>query len=114
MPHGLYPPMARSPVTYLPDPINDSVTTIRVDNITLLPPAPNIATIGDGADSETIKYEGKSGDSLVSVIRGFEGEARSWSGGTPIANVPCAQHVKALQKSIENIHERIFGDYEEW
>lgn len=51
---GLYPPMAKSPVTYLAEPINESATTIIVDDISKLPDPPNIATIGDREDSETV------------------------------------------------------------
>lgn len=98
MPAGLYAPMPRSPLTYLTVGINNSVTTIRVDDVSKLPSAPNIATIGDGEDSETIRYSGKSGDSLTGVTRGFEGAAREWSGGVQVANVPCAQHIRALQQ----------------
>lgn len=103
MPYGLYPPMLRSPITYLSDGIDASVTTIPVDDVSKLPMAPNIATIGDGADSETIKYTGKTGSSLTGVTRGFEGEARTWNSGVPIANVPCAQHVTALQKAVQGL-----------
>ncbi len=98
---GLYPPMAKSPVTYLAEPINESVTTIIVDDISKLPDPPNIATIGDREDSETIRYGGKTGNSLIFVTRGFEGDAKEWSAGTPIANVPCAQHIRALQEKYE-------------
>ena len=101
MPLGLYPPMAKSPVTYLAEPINESATTIIVDDISKLPDPPNIATIGDREDSETIRYGGKMGNSLTSVTRGFEGDAKEWSAGTPIANVPCAQHIRALQEKYE-------------
>ncbi|MDI9393003.1 MAG: hypothetical protein QM449_07075 [Synergistota bacterium] len=103
MPDGLYAPMPRSPVTYLSDGINDSITTINVGDVTKLPPAPNIATIGDGEDSETIKYAAKSGNALTGIIRGFEGAAREWNAGVPIANVPCAQHVTALQKAVQGL-----------
>ena len=92
--------MPRSPVAYLTNAINASVTTIRVDDISKLPGPPNIATIGDGVDSETIKYGGKSGDDLIGIVRGFEGDAKEWNAGAQIANVPCAQHIKALQASI--------------
>lgn len=100
MPYGLYPPMPRSPITYLSDGIDASVTTIPVDDVSKLPVAPNIATIGDGVDSETVKYTGKTASSLTGVTRGFEGEARVWNSGVPIANVPCAQHFRALQVNV--------------
>ncbi len=101
MPYGLYPPMPRSPITYLSDGIDASITTISVDDISKLPVAPNIATIGDGENSETIKYGGKSGSNLTSVVRGFEGAAREWNKGVPIANVPCAQHITSLQTALD-------------
>ena len=98
-----------SPVTYLSQAIDEIVTTVEVDNTAKLPVAPNIATIGAGEDSETIKYTGKVGNNLTGVTRGFEGEARSWNKGAPIANVPCAQHFRALQ--VSKVH---FAEYEEW
>ena len=107
MPKRLYPPMARSPITYLSEGISDSTTTIQVDDITKLPPAPNIATIGEKDNSETIQYEETSGSSLVNITRGFEGEAREWNKGTPIANVPCAQHINALQEAVDGIESRV-------
>lgn len=100
MPDGLYVPMPGSPVTYLTEGINSSIATIPVDDLTKLPNPPNIATIGDGVGSETIKYTGKSATALTGVTRGFEGSAREWGQGVPIANVPCAQHFRALQANI--------------
>lgn len=97
MPFGIYPPMPRSPVTYLDEAIDENVTTIAVDDVSKLPDPPNIVTIGDGEDSETIRYGGKAGNNLVSVTRGFEGAAKTWNSGTPLANVLCAQHIRAMQ-----------------
>ena len=119
MPNGLYPPMPRSPVTYLSDGIDASIVTVQVDDVSKLPVAPNIATIGDGADSETIKYTGKTADSLTGVVRGFEGEARAWNKGVPIANVPCAQHFKSLQSAIATLKAELMpitgsNEYGEW
>lgn len=119
MPDGLYPPMPRSPVTYLSQAIDEIVTTVEVDNTAKLPVAPNIATIGAGEDSETIKYTGKVGNNLTGVTRGFEGEARSWNKGAPIANVPCAQHFKSLQSAIATLKAELMpitgsNEYGEW
>ena len=98
MPLGLYPPLAGSPETYLDGGIDDEQTTITVLDASKLPDAPNIATIGLKSDFETIKYTEKSGNNLIGCVRGYEGTARAWNTGTIIANVPCAQHIYALQQ----------------
>jgi hypothetical protein len=81
----LYPGMVNSPVTELAAAIDATATTATVKNGAALPDAPNIATIGKGDNAETILYAGKSGNTLSSVTRGFQGMAQSWPINTKLA-----------------------------
>jgi len=110
MTDAFYAPLARSPITYLDGAITDSQTTIDVINASLLPAAPNVATIGGGSSSETIKYTGKTGNQLTGVTRGFSptGSASAWDDGTAIARVLTDQDISALQGAVEDL-ETDFG-----
>ncbi len=101
---GFYPPMPRSPVTELSAGIDAVETDVPVVNAARLPAAPNTATIGPGEDdSETIKYTGKSGNTLTGCTRGFDpsGSAKAWDSGTAVSRVITSQDIKALQDAVD-------------
>jgi microcystin-dependent protein len=100
---GFYPPMPRSPVTELSAGIDAVETDVPVVNAAKLPAAPNVATIGGGEDdSETVKYTGKTGNTLTGCTRGFDpaGSAKAWDSGTAVARVITAQDIEALQDAV--------------
>jgi hypothetical protein len=97
---GYYAPMPRSPITELSAGIDAVDTDVPVVNAARLPAAPNVATIGPGEDdSETIKYTGKTGNTLTGCTRGFDpsGSAKAWDSGTAVSRVITAQDVEVLQ-----------------
>jgi hypothetical protein len=97
---GFYPPMPRSPVTELSAGIDAIDTDIPVVNAARLPAGPNVATIGGGEDdSETVKYTGKTGNTLTGCTRGFDpaGSAKAWDSGTAVARVITSQDIEVLQ-----------------
>ena len=96
---GFYPPMPRSPVTELSAGIDAIDTDVPVVNAGVLPAAPNVATIGTGDDSETVKYTGKTGNTLTGCTRGFDpaGSAKAWDSGTAVARVLTSQDISVLQ-----------------
>lgn len=98
--NGLYPPLAGSPVVYLSAAITNVQTTIPLTDMSLVPDGPNILTIGTGPDSETYFYEAKGVGVCTGVERGIEGVAKAWDGGTPVASVPAAQVIRALQNRL--------------
>ena len=125
---GLYAPMPRSPITSLAEGIDASQTTIPLVNAGLVPDAPNIATIGAGPDSETVRFTGKSGNTLTGATRGFDpaGSAKAWDSGTPVARVLTAQDLAAVQAilaaiesvdglatedDLHSLHTRFIMDY---
>ncbi len=75
----MYYGVTNSPATIIVKPINETETTIVVENIDVLPDGPNIAVIGIDENAETIIYSGKSGNMLTGVQRGVEGVAKSWN-----------------------------------
>jgi microcystin-dependent protein len=100
---GFYPPMPRSPVTELSAGIDAVETDVPVVNAAKLPAAPNVATIGGGEDdSETVKYTGKTGNTLTGCTRGFDpaGSAKAWDSGTAVARVITSQDIEALQDAV--------------
>lgn len=84
----LYPGIANSPIVQLSADISAAATTIPLTSASdvNLPPAPNLATIGEDEGAETILFTGKSGNSLTGVIRGFDGTtAQAWTLGKKVA-----------------------------
>ena len=81
----MYAGAINSPQTTLDGSHTDAVETITVVSTSVFPAAPNIATIGNSASSETILYTGKTGTTLTGVTRGWEGDAAAWSDGDVIS-----------------------------
>lgn len=82
----LYSAKINSPYTTILTDITSASTTIRLGDITILPEAPNILTIGyDTEDPEVVLFNtAPSGSNLV-VTRGFQGTAKAWLTGTKVA-----------------------------
>lgn len=100
----MYPAIPNSPVTELASAIDATQTTIPLVNATVLPDAPNLATIGIGETAETILYTGKSGNDLTGVTRGFQGSASAWGAGQKVARYFTAYDHDAFRLNIEE-HE---------
>jgi hypothetical protein len=81
----MYAGAINSPQTTLDGTHTDAVETITVVSTSVFPAAPNIATIGNSASSETILYTGKTGTTLTGVTRGWEGDAAEWADGAVIS-----------------------------
>ena len=103
----MYAGKVNSPATTLDGGINDSVTTINVVDGTVLPDAPNLAVIGTGEDAETILYETKNGNELSDVTRGFQGTAKAWDDGTPVARLFTAYDYDTLRNNISDLAGRL-------
>ena len=103
----MYPAMANSPSTVLFYSIDSSTDVIMVADGDKLPDAPNIATIGTGEDAETIFYANKGGNALTDVTRGFQGTAKEWLGGTPIARYFTAYDYDSLRGNVEQLQSQM-------
>jgi hypothetical protein len=105
----MYLGMVNSPQTELATAIDDTQTTIDVQNGDSLPDAPNLAVIIGGELSETILYTEKTGNVLSGITRGFQGEARGWSLGTKIVRNGTEYDHRAFKENIEDLQEQIEG-----
>jgi hypothetical protein len=97
----MFPAVANSPATELSAAITDIQTTITLLDASKLPDAPNIATIGVDESAETIKYTGKSVNTLTGVTRGFSGTvAKAWATGVGVARYFTAYDADALRENV--------------
>ncbi|MEK5414403.1 hypothetical protein [Paenibacillus sp. FSL L8-0708] len=97
----MFPAAPNSPATELSAAITDIQTTITLLDASKLPDAPNIATIGVDESAETVRYEGKSGNDLTGVTRGFSGTvAKAWAVGVGVARYFTAYDADALRENV--------------
>lgn len=98
----MYSGSVNSPSTELKQSITNNQTNIELKNASVLPLAPNIFTIGEDTDCETVLYLGNPVDNIVIVQRGFQGTAKAWDKDTVCARNFTEYDYRAL---IENITE---------
>jgi DNA-binding FrmR family transcriptional regulator len=109
----MYRGVPNSPSTKLAYSIDSLATTISVEDGSVLPPAPNLATIGYGESSETILYNLKEGNTLSQIERGFEGIAGSWEEGELISRLFTSHDYNTLVDNIEDSNTNLGGIPEE-
>lgn len=116
----MYPAMPNSPVTELHQAINDTVMEIPILNEYALLAGPGLATIGDGENTELIRYDsiyrypGNPITYLLGCERGYGGTmAQSWSAGQKIARYFTATDHEAFRQNIEDHEERIVAANEQ-
>jgi len=105
----MYQGKAFSPTAALLNNIGASDTIIMVSDISVFPPAPNLATIGIDETAETILYTAIAGNALSGCSRGIEGTAKAWNSETIIARNFTAADYEAL---IANILAMVEADLE--
>ena len=80
----MYPGIPFSPATTLASGIGAADTTIPLTDASVLPDAPNYATIGVDEGGEVILYAAKAGNLLSGCVRAVEGAAQQWNAGSVI------------------------------
>jgi hypothetical protein len=100
----MYPPKFNSPNTLINGAITSIDSVVVVADVSMLPDAPNIATIGIDFDCETIIYTGKDGQSLTGVTRGVQGAAKDWPSGSIIYRAFTAMDLSAVQGNITELN----------
>ncbi|WP_018755207.1 hypothetical protein [Paenibacillus terrigena] len=103
---AMYSAMINSPGTELTSNITAAATSITVVNGSTLPPAPNLATIGTDETAETIRYTAINGN-VLTVERGFQGAAKSWSAGAKVARYYTAYDHDTFKGNIEEISKQL-------
>lgn len=108
MTQPMYPGQVNSPSTELANEINNTQTTIVVADGSILPSAPNLATIGVGDGAETILYASKTGNELSGITRGFQGTGKAWGAGTKIRRLFTAYDWDSIRVNhIEHISDYV-------
>ena len=109
----MYPAIAYSPTTILTQDIGPADTTIHIADASVLPPAPNIATIGTDENAETILYAVKADGLLSGCTRGVEGTAQAWLTNEVVARNFTALDYETLKSNITALDndKQNKGDY---
>lgn len=108
----MYPGKVNSPQTEIAVAITDDANEIELIDASVLPDAPNLAVIMSGEMSETIRYNGKEGNKLTGVERGFQFLAQGWPAGTKVARYFTAYDHDAFMSNIEQ-HETAISALED-
>ena len=105
----MYRGMVNSPETIITNSINAEDTIIYVLDETKVPEElPNLMTLGTGTSAETVKVlEVNRNTKALTVERGFQGVARSWSVGTVIARNFTEYDYNALMENINTLRKNM-------
>lgn len=97
----MFPAMVNSVATALSGGIGANDTVFYVLDDSRIPDPPNLLVLGENsAMAETVKLTAKVGAKLT-VIRGFQGAARSWDAGTTVSRNFTAYDHDAFKENIE-------------
>lgn len=103
----MYPAAVNSRQTELSAAITSAQTTITVLDISVIPAAPNLLSIGTDETAETILYTGVSGNNLTGVTRGFQGTAKAWTAGTKLARYYTAYDHDTVRENLADLDTRV-------
>lgn len=82
----MYPAKNGSPKTTLAQDITAAATSMVLADVSVLPPAPNLAVLGEEETAEIVLYNEISGNVVSGMIRGINGTTASvWTSGTSVA-----------------------------
>ena len=82
----MYPAKAGSPETILSMEITNDATSMVLEDVSVLPEAPNICVIGEEANAEIVGYTSISGNTVGGLSRGLGGTtAQAWIAGSTVA-----------------------------
>lgn len=100
----MYPAASNSPGTELSAAITASATSLTVLATTVLPPAPNLVTIGTDETAEVVRYTEVSGNTLT-VERGVGGTvAKAWPKAAKVARYFTAYDHEAFRQNIVDLY----------
>lgn len=103
----MYLAAVNSRQTELATAIDDTQTSFTVLDGSVLPPAPNLLTLGTDESAETVLYTGKTGNEVTGITRGFESGAVSWAAGTKLARFFTAYDHDTFRENIADLDQRL-------
>lgn len=106
----MYTAKPNSPQTTLAADIAADTTTIVLADASVLPPAPNLATIGTDQNAEVIYYGSLSGNTISDILRGQSGTtASAWGSGAPVARYFTSYDYEAFRSNIQELDTNLGG-----
>jgi hypothetical protein len=90
-----------SPVTTTSSAISETDLTIPLNAPGALPSAPNLATLYDNDNFETVLYTSKDATSITVDSRALEGVARNWGEGTKVSRLITAKDHNTFKNNLE-------------
>lgn len=113
----MYQAKSNSPQTTLTAIIAADATTLTVFDGSVLPPAPNILTLGTDENAEVVYYSTLSGNVVSGLVRGYSGTTASvWEEGTQVSREFTSYdhdtfitNINALQSDVSGLQTTVTG-----
>ena len=99
----MYPASVNSKLTNIVGAIDETDTTIEVEDASILPEAPNLLVLGTDENAETVLMTAKNGN-ILTVERAVQGTAINWPAGTNIARNFTAKDWNDIKENVEGLH----------
>lgn len=106
----MYPALVNSPETTITANISAEDVFIPILNASSIPPSlPNLMVLGTGTNAETVLVDDEN-DGVLTVVRGFQGTAKSWLIGTIIARNDTAYDFDTFKANIEDLNAQVVNN----
>ena len=106
----MFNPKAFSPQTVLSQDVGTSDTRLYVDDVSVFPAAPTLATIGaDSSTAETVRVTA-IGSNFIDVERGYVGSAKAFTANTVIARNFSSADQQIIQDNITYLNDVKLGE----
>lgn len=101
----MFNPKAFSPQTVLSQDVGTSDTRLYVDDVSVFPAAPTLATIGaDSSTAETVRVTA-IGSNFIDVERGYVGSAKAFTANTVIARNFSSADQQIIQDNLNHLND---------
>ena len=113
----MYQAKSNSPQTTLTAIIAADATSLTVFDGSVLPPGPNLLTLGTDEDAEVVYYSTISGNVVSGLVRGYSGTTASvWEEGTQVSREFTSYdhdtfktHIESLQNDVNDLNTALAG-----
>ena len=117
----MYQAKSNSPQTTLTAIIAADATSLTVFDGSVLPPGPNLLTLGTDEDAEVVYYSTISGNVVSGLVRGYSGTTASvWEEGTQVSREFTSYdhdtfktNIESLQNDVNDLNTALAGKQDE-